>query len=73
MCVPCSANKCRIRESDLQAAYLYIIFLNWYETLGLPTQATLLQHAVSCHFFLHFTIDYFEIGNHSTGIRLLRC
>ena len=35
-----------------------------------------------CHFFLHFTIvrlgeptqlDYFEIGNHSTGIRLLRC
>ena len=30
MCVPCSANKCRIRESDLQAAYLYIIFLNWY-------------------------------------------
>ena len=30
MCVPCSANKCRIRESDLQSAYLYIIFLNWY-------------------------------------------
>ena len=30
MCVPCSANKCRIRESDLQAACLYIIFLNWY-------------------------------------------
>ena len=31
MCVSCSANKCRIRESDLQAACLYIIFLNWYE------------------------------------------
>ena len=31
MCVPCSANKCRIRESDLQAARLYIIFLNWYK------------------------------------------
>ncbi len=30
MCVPCSANKCRIRESDLQAVCLYIIFLNWY-------------------------------------------
>ena len=30
MCVSCSANKCRIRESDLQAARLYIIFLNWY-------------------------------------------
>ena len=30
MCVPCSANKCRIRESDLQAACLYIIFLNGY-------------------------------------------
>ena len=22
MCVPCSANKCRIRESDLRAAHL---------------------------------------------------
>ena len=32
MCVPCSANKCRIRESDLQAACLYIIFLNWYNS-----------------------------------------
>ncbi len=31
MCVPCSANKCRIRESDLQAACLYIIFLNGYK------------------------------------------
>jgi hypothetical protein len=31
MCVSCSANKCRIRESDLQAARLYIIFLNWYK------------------------------------------
>ena len=30
MCVSCSTNKCRIRESDLQAACLYIIFLNWY-------------------------------------------
>ena len=30
MCVACSTNKCRIRESDLQAACLYIIFLNWY-------------------------------------------
>ena len=26
----CSANKCRIRESDLQAACLYITFLNGY-------------------------------------------
>ena len=33
MRVPCSANKCRIRESDLQAACLYIIFLNGYETV----------------------------------------
>ena len=32
MCVSCSANKCRIRESDLQAACLYIIFLNGYQT-----------------------------------------
>ena len=31
MCVPCSANKCRIRESDLQAARLCIIFSNWYQ------------------------------------------
>ena len=31
MCVPCSANKCRIRESDLQATCLYIIFLDWYD------------------------------------------
>ena len=31
MRVPCSANKCRIRESDLQAACLYIIFLNGYD------------------------------------------
>ena len=30
MCMPCSENKCRIRESDLQAACLYIIFLNGY-------------------------------------------
>ena len=32
MCVPCSANKWRIRESDLQAACLYIIFSNGYQT-----------------------------------------
>ena len=30
MCMPCSANKCRIRESNLQAACLVIIFLNGY-------------------------------------------
>jgi hypothetical protein len=33
MCVPCFANKCRIRESDLQAACLYIIFLNGYKAI----------------------------------------
>ena len=34
MCVPCSANKCRIRESDLQATCLYIIFLNGYYSVS---------------------------------------
>ena len=33
MCVPCSANKCRIRESDLRAACLNIIFLNGYKLI----------------------------------------
>ena len=30
MCVACSTNKCRIQESDLRAACLYIIFYNGY-------------------------------------------
>ena len=33
MCVPCSANKCRIQESDLQAARLYIIFQVGYKLI----------------------------------------
>ena len=32
ICVSCSENKCRIRESDLRAACLYLTFEVWYET-----------------------------------------
>ena len=41
MCVPCSANKCRIRESDLQTACLYIIFLNGYKPSSLNKYASI--------------------------------
>jgi hypothetical protein len=44
MCVPCSANKCRIRESDLQAACLYIIFLNGYKKSTSPNQTGRLKN-----------------------------
>ena len=48
MCVPCSANKCRIRESDLQAACLYIIFLNGCKVWKRPSERKVSDGLFDC-------------------------
>ena len=53
MCAPCSANKCRIRESDLQAACLYIIFLNGYKTPCVDNEKGRLKSFQTAFFIMH--------------------